>query len=115
MPDHNGDCELREAEEHTPKLCRDCSDTTCEFFDSAHLAGYKCFVAKRKAAYNDSTVLGGTYSIKELALLEVYKCKEAAYGAGTDASNDLEGDFGTWDEWEKVLCDFAVFVLNNAN
>ena len=48
-----------------------------------------------------------TDKIKELAKKKIYECKEAAYGAGTNASNQLEGDFGEWVDWERVLVEFG--------
>jgi hypothetical protein len=62
----------------------------------------------------ENTVVNKTFTIREFANRAIYRCKESAYGEGTDASNEMEGDYGKWDDWEDVLCDFAVFILRNA-
>jgi len=59
----------------------------------------------------DALVMLGLPTVSEMAKSRIYKCKEAAYGEGTNASNNLEGDFGEWDDWEKVLIAFAGDVL----
>lgn len=58
------------------------------------------------------TVLNRTFSIEEFAKRRVYRCKEDAYGEGTNATNEL-ADFGRWDELEDLLVDFSTFVLNS--
>ena len=62
---------------------------------------------------NENTVINETFTIKEFAQRKIYRCKESAYGKNTNVTNNSEGDFGLWDDWEKVLCDFAIFILNN--
>jgi hypothetical protein len=109
QPTPEFDCFTPKKEAHVT-ACKDCAETSCNFTRSNVIGVFKCFVT---APVSKKTVIGEAYSIDELAHLEIYKCKEAAYGAGTDASNEMEGDFGTWDEWEDVLCNFAVFVLEN--
>lgn len=60
-----------------------------------------------------NTLLSGSFSIREFAGRKIYRCKEIAYGKNTNASNVSEGDYGTWDDWQEVLEEFAVFVLKN--
>ena len=50
--------------------------------------------------------------LRELAKKRIYKCKESAYGKNTTASNVSEGDYGTWDNWQQVLEDFAKEYAN---
>jgi len=68
---------------------------------------------KKETATDVYTLLSDSFSIREFAERKIYRCKEIAYGQNTDASNEGEGDYGTWDDWQKVLEDFAVFVLKN--
>jgi hypothetical protein len=51
-------------------------------------------------------------TIEELAKEAILKCKDSCYGRyGRLADNKLEGDYGTWDDWEKLLTQFAKDVL----
>lgn len=63
---------------------------------------------------NGETIINNSFSIREFASRRIYRCKERAYGKGTDASNVLEGDYGEWGEWEDVLVEFATFILLNS-
>jgi hypothetical protein len=65
------------------------------------------------SAITYDTLLSDSFSIREFAEKKIYRCKESAYGKNTDASNVGEGDYGTWDDWQRVLEEFAVFVLKN--
>lgn len=66
-----------------------------------------------ESAITYDTLLSDSFSIREFAEKKIYRCKESAYGKNTNASNVSEGDYGTWDDWQKVLEEFAVFVLKN--
>lgn len=47
-------------------------------------------------------------NIRELAREEINKCKDKCYDTnGRNASNECEGDYGTWKDWENVLVRFA--------
>ena len=52
-----------------------------------------------------------TTEIRKLAKKKIYECKESAYGKGTNASNQVEGDFGDWQDWEDALVDFAIDIV----
>lgn len=51
--------------------------------------------------------------IRKEAQKKIYKCKESCYGKNTNASNVLEGDYGSWKDWEDVLVKFAKHVVKN--
>ncbi len=60
----------------------------------------------------DIHVVSDSFVIEE-AKAQIYKCKEVAYGKNTDASNVLEGDYGSWQDWEDVLIKFANKIKQN--
>lgn len=55
--------------------------------------------------------------IKELATETINVCKDKTYEhpiksqSGRFAGNELEGDYGTWSDWEKVLIKFGTALL----
>jgi len=50
-------------------------------------------------------------TIREKAHEQILKCKDSCYETnGRNASNKLEGDFGTWKDWEDVLVKFAQVI-----
>ena len=51
--------------------------------------------------------VSGSFDFREEAQKQIYKCKESCYGKRTNASNVLEGDYGSWKDWEDVLVKFA--------
>lgn len=51
--------------------------------------------------------------IRKLAKERINVCKDKCYSNGREASNDLEGDYGTWRQWENVLVDFAIKIKTN--
>ena len=66
-----------------------------------------------KTSIDCHTLLSDTFSIREFAERKIYRCKESAYGKNTPDTNTIEGDYGTWEDWQKVLEEFAIFVLKN--
>jgi len=51
--------------------------------------------------------------IQELAKEHINKCKEACYSSGSFAGNELEGDYGSWRDWEARLILFGRELLKN--
>tara|TARA_B100001245_G_scaffold236593_1_gene228618 strand:- start:12778 stop:13260 length:483 start_codon:yes stop_codon:yes gene_type:complete len=45
--------------------------------------------------------------VRELAHETILKCKDGCYSSGRKAGNELEGDYGSWQDWEDVLVSFA--------
>lgn len=50
------------------------------------------------------------YIVRE-AIYFISELKARAYGI-PDAGNELEGDFGTWDNWRDALVEFARRVIS---
>lgn len=63
-------------------------------------------------------VVSGSY-IQELAKECINKCKDACYSSGSfigrNAGNELEGDYGSWRDWEARLILFGRELLKNCN
>lgn len=55
--------------------------------------------------------------IKELAHEHINKCKDSCYSGhnfiGRNAGNELEGDYGSWRDWEARLILFGRELLKN--
>jgi len=51
--------------------------------------------------------------IQELAKEHINKCKDACYSSGSFAGNELEGDYGSWRDWEARLILFGRELLKN--
>ena len=55
--------------------------------------------------------------IQELAKEHINKCKDACYSSGSfvgrNAGNELEGDYGSWRDWEARLILFGRELLKN--
>lgn len=50
--------------------------------------------------------------IESLANETISQCKDETYDNCRNASNNLEGDFGTWNNWKQVLVDFGKKLIN---
>jgi hypothetical protein len=76
----------------------------CDYFDKSDFSYH--------GEIPESTPELKTPTIEELAKEVILKCKDACYsGWGRHADNKLEGDYGTWDDWEMLLIQFANDVL----
>jgi hypothetical protein len=55
--------------------------------------------------------------IQELAKEHISKCKDACYSSGSfvgrNSGNELEGDYGSWRDWEARLILFGRELLRN--
>ena len=55
--------------------------------------------------------------IQELAKEHISKCKDACYSSGSfvgrNSGNELEGDYGSWLDWEASLILFGRELLRN--
>lgn len=52
-------------------------------------------------------------NIRKEAKKQIDKCKDSCYKNGANAGNELEGDYGSWNDWEDVLVEFAEKVIKN--
>ena len=64
---------------------------------------------------NQSSCLGAVSGnfMQELAKEHINKCKDACYSSGRNAGNELEGDYGSWRDWEARLILFGRELLKN--
>lgn len=63
-----------------------------------------------------NTHVSGSF-INELAKGHIDKCKDACYSSGSfvgrNAGNELEGDYGSWRDWQARLVLFGRELLKN--
>ena len=69
-----------------------------------------------ETANRDLGAVSGSF-IQELAKEHINKCKDACYSRGSfigrNAGNELEGDYGSWRDWEARLILFGRELLKN--